>query len=207
MKINSIINNKVKYIILLVIMTFLPFINFFTVTGYACSCDRPNTVKEELDFSSTVFSGTVVEIIDENKNQSIYSSADPIAVHFEVNEYWKGQNQSPITVYTVRNTESCGYEFELNQEYLVYANESNGEIQVNYCSKTTLLSLADKDLAELGKGEKPIEKVLKDSSANKGEEQISPESSTNIKTIYISLLSLVLLLLIMYVLKRIKKSL
>ncbi|WP_342568114.1 hypothetical protein MKY09_08970 [Psychrobacillus sp. FSL K6-4046] len=163
-------------------------------------------MKEELDFSSTVFSGKVVEIIDENKNKSIQSSADPIAVHFEVNEYWKGLNQSPITVYTVRNTESCGYEFELNQEYLVYANESNGEIQVNYCSKTTLLSLADKDLSELGKGEKPIEQVFNDSTASKDEEQLTPKSLTNMNSIYISLLALGLLLVIMYVFKRIKKS-
>lgn len=191
---------------MLLILLFLPFFNFFSVTGYACSCDGPNTVKEELDFSSTVFSGKVVEIIDENKNKSIQSSTDPISVHFEVNEYWKGPNQSPITVYTVRNTESCGYEFELNQEYLVYANESNGEIQVNYCSKTTPLSLADKDLSELGKGEKPIELVSNDSTASKDEEQLTPKSTTNINTIYISLLSLGLLLVIIYVLKRIKKS-
>lgn len=206
MKINSIINNKVKYIVLLFIITVCPFFNFFAVRGYACSCDGPNTIKEELDLSSTVFSGKVVVIIDENKNKSIQSSADPIAVYFKVNEYWKGPNQSPITVYTVRNTESCGYEFELNQEYLVYANESNGEIQVNYCSKTTPLSLAENDLSELGKGEKPIELVSNDSTASKDEEQLTPESSTNMNRIYISLLALGLLLVIIYVLKRIKKS-
>ena len=205
MKIKSIINNKSKYIVLLFIITFFPFLNFITVTSYACSCDGPNTVKEELELSSTVFSGKVIKIVDENTNKSIQSSADPISVHFEVNEYWKGLNQSTIPVYTVRNTESCGYEFDLNKEYLVYAYESNGAFQVNSCSKTTLLSLAEKDLSELGKGEKPIELVSNDSTVSKGEEQLTPEIITNKNSIYISLLTLVLLLVIMYVLKRIKK--
>ena len=41
---------------------------------------RDFTMKEELKHSSAVFAGRVVEIVDENKNKSIQSSADPIAV-------------------------------------------------------------------------------------------------------------------------------
>ena len=66
-------------------------------------------------------------------------------------ESWKGLNQTQITVYTERSSASCGYEFDLNKEYLVYAHESNVAFNVNYCSRTTLLPTTEKDIQELGK--------------------------------------------------------
>lgn len=185
--------------------TFFSLFNFSPTTSYACSCAEPDTVKEELRHSSAVFSGRVVEIVDENKNKSIQSSADPIAVLFEVEESWKGLNQTQITVYTERSSASCGYEFDLNKEYLVYAHEANGAFKVSYCSRTTLLPTAEKDIRELGQGEKPIEKVSSDSNVIKGEDQINPENPANNNKIYNILLILGLLLVVVYISRRIRK--
>ncbi|KOS69719.1 hypothetical protein AEA09_03910 [Lysinibacillus contaminans] len=183
-------------------ITFFSLFNFSTITSYACSCAGPNTVEEELEQSSVVFSGKVVEIVDENKNKFKQSSADRLAVIFEVEEYWKGLNQKQITVYTERSSVSCGYEFNLNAEYLVYAHEANGALNVNRCSRTTPLVTAEEDISELEKGEKPIEQI---SNVNKGENHIPTENSTNNNKIYIILLILGLLIVGIYILRRIRK--
>ncbi len=43
----------------------------------------------------------------------------------------------------------------MNEEYLVYANETDGDFHVNLCSRTASLAAATFDLNELGKGEIP----------------------------------------------------
>ncbi|MFJ7737699.1 hypothetical protein ACIQ2D_15400 [Lysinibacillus sp. NPDC097287] len=150
--------NKVKYAILFVITFFFLF-NFSPITSYACSCAKSYTVEEELEQSAAVFAGEVVEIVDKKKSMFNLSSTDPIAVKFEVEESWKGLNQTQVTVYTERYSASCGYEFNLNTAYLVYAHEANGAFNVNLCSRTTPLLTAEMDISELGKVEKLIEQV------------------------------------------------
>jgi len=188
---------------MLFIVTLISIYNYSPNISYACSCAEPYPVKEELERSSAVFSGKVVEIVDENKNKLIQSSADPIAVRFEVNETWKGQSQTQLLVYTERSSASCGYEFDLNKEYLVYASEVNGELKVSFCSRTKLLSTAITDIQELGKGEKPIKQVPVDSTND--EKQITPDNAANKNTIYIISIILGLLLVVIFKARRTKK--
>jgi len=151
------------------LVTFIFFMNFSPNTGYACSCAEPGSPLEELERSSAVFSGEVIGIVDKNKNGYLKSSADPIAVLFEVEETWKGVTQSQVLVYTERDEASCGYQFALNTKYLVYAHESDGSLKTSYCSKTTPLTLAVDDIDELGEGELPTEQVSID--LNKDEKE------------------------------------
>ncbi len=179
--------------IMLLSLMFFSILNYSPTISYACSCAEPGPVKEELERSSAVFSGKVIEMVDKNRNKLIQSSADLIAVKFEVAEVWKGKSNSQMIVYTERDSASCGFEFEQNQEYLVYANESEGQIRVNLCSRTNLLSAASTDILELGKGEKPT-KV------------ISPDTNENNNNLYIiALVSGLLLVGIVYVTRRRKK--
>ena len=140
-------------------MLSILFLSFSPNTSYACDCSKPDNVTEEVDRHTAVFSGKVIEIVDKNAGSQMQSSADPIAVLFEVEESWKGINQTQVIVYTERSSASCGYEFSLNNSYLVYAQDIDGDLKVSNCSRTTLLSFADEDIAELGKGEKPTEQV------------------------------------------------
>ncbi|MEH7238944.1 LPXTG cell wall anchor domain-containing protein [Bacillus sp. JJ1562] len=78
---------------------------------------------------------------------------------FEVNESWKGANTSQVIVSTARSGASCGYEFELNKEYIVYAYGDKNQLETGYCERTALLSAAGEDLTILGKGKEPTEKV------------------------------------------------
>ena len=140
-------------------MLMMLFQSFLPNTSYACDCSKPDNVTEEVDRHTAVFSGKVIEMVDKNAGSQMQSSADLIAVLFEVEESWKGINQTQVIVYTERSSASCGYEFSLENKYLVYAKDIDGELKVSNCSRTTPLSFADEDIAELGKGEKPTEQV------------------------------------------------
>ncbi len=59
------------------------------------------------------------------------------------------------TVHTSRDEASCGYDFTAGKEYLIYANGSAANLEVNLCSRTTLLATAVTDLLILGTGEVP----------------------------------------------------
>lgn len=185
---------KVKFVISIMI-TIIFVLNFSPKTSYACSCVEPGTVKEELTRSSAVFSGKVIDIVDKKKNSLVQSSADLIAVLIEVEESWKGIRQNQVVVYTERSSASCGFEFTINNRYLVYANVNDGKLKASLCSRTTLLSLANEDIDELGEGEKPTEQVSID---------MTTETTSNIY-IYISLLIVFLLLGGLYMKRRIKK--
>ncbi|UOQ92206.1 hypothetical protein MUO14_17185 [Halobacillus shinanisalinarum] len=162
------------------ILTFLP------TNSYACSCVLPGTPEEELEESMAVFSGKVVKIMDKNKNNLIQSSTDPIAVVLEVEETWKGMDKSEVVVHTERSSASCGYEFSLNKDYIVYANERDGGLHVSLCSRTALLSEADEDIHALGEGEAPKEEVSVDLT------------NTNNHSVYIYLAVTVVLLVGVY---------
>ncbi|MBS4200567.1 hypothetical protein KHA93_13090 [Bacillus sp. FJAT-49732] len=161
------------------VITFL----FFAVSptkGFACSCIPLGTVQDGVDGSSAVFSGKVVEIVDPNQNNKVQSSVDLVEVKFEVDQSWKGSKQSELIVYTERDSASCGFNFSLNEKYLVYANEVDGKLRVNLCSRTAELAAATEDVNKLGTGDKPV----KDSSKHTKEEKKS-ESPENDSQLYI----------------------
>ena len=189
------------FCVLLSLVTFIFFINFSPNTGYACSCAEPGSAQEELERSSAVFSGEVIGILDKNKNSYIQSSADPIAILFEVEETWKGVTQSQVVVYTERDEASCGYQFAINTKYLVFAYESGGSFKTSYCSKTTPLTLAIDDMDELGEGEVPTEQVSIE--LTKDESQITSLIKQNL--IYILSFIILLILVVVVIVTRRKK--
>ena len=189
-----------KKIVILFLLTFVLTFNFLPSTSYACSCAQPGTVHESLEGSNAVFSGKVVEIVDKNEKKFNKSSADLLAVRFEVEETWKGVTQTQVIVYSARDSASCGFEFALNEEYLVYAKESNGQLGVSLCSRTNSLEAANADIIELGVGTKPSEEVTLNIEGSKGEDSIFSNNY-----FYITLISAGLLVFLLYVYKRNKK--
>ncbi len=116
-----------------------------------CSCEMSGSALEELERRGAVFSGSVIEIIIEE--DEIWGTVH--LVKFDVIEAWKGVEGQEITVYTASNEAACGYNFQMNKDYLVYANYNNkdtrlGIIGVGLCSRTKLLTDAARDLSELG---------------------------------------------------------
>ena len=114
--------------------------------AHACSCAiAPGSPAEELAKADAVFAGIATSVKAHRKLFILPSSSDPVTVEFEVTHVWKGPLQGTLTVKTVRNEASCGYEFRKGEWYVVYAR--NGE--TGLCSRTTPTWRAFADFAEL----------------------------------------------------------
>ncbi len=121
--------------------------------SYACSCTTSRGVEDAISTYDTIFSARVIDKKLERESETYFSSADPVTVSFEVYESWKGTNTQNISLTTMAGGASCGYYFEVGQEYLVY---SYNVTSVGLCSRTALLENAAEDLQVLGQGEQPI---------------------------------------------------
>ena len=103
----------------------------------ACSCISWEGTEKAYEQSATIFSGKVIDI---DEPPGITSSADFVRITFEVYDVWKGEKVNEIEVYTAIDFASCGYDFELNKEYLVYTYESEGKLFTDVCNYPKLLS-------------------------------------------------------------------
>ncbi|MFS0822344.1 hypothetical protein [Bacillus sp. 1P02SD] len=184
-----------KYIkgLLVLLLLFLIFISLFPRQASACDCARSESVNEELNRKTAVFSGKVIGLSDKNESSYNQSSADPIKVLFEVKESWKGIHTSQIIVSTARSGASCGYEFELNKEYLVYSYGDKEQLETGFCERTELLSAAGEDIGILGKGKVPTEKV-----------NLQGELGKSNLVLYLSIIG-ILLIVAFTILKKLKK--
>ncbi len=136
-----------SYVIFAVIAGSLLLINNKD-SAFACSCAPPLTPLEELDRSAAVFSGKVANI-KEDSSRSAYE------VRFFVERSWKGdfadRDFAPsVTVFTALDSAACGYAFEEDEKYLVYAYRSGESLDTNICSRTQPLGNAQEDLNALG---------------------------------------------------------
>jgi hypothetical protein len=122
---------------------------------YACSCVPAGPPADELARSSAVFSGKV-----SSKHVPLFvlqPSIDPVQVTFNVSRVWKGPAFQTLVVHTGVDGGSCGYGFQDDQEYLVYAFGEEGHLRVSLCSLTKPLANAAEDLSALGEGMIPLE--------------------------------------------------
>jgi hypothetical protein len=129
--------------------------SLYPSTGYTCSCVPPPPVEDLLGGETAIFSGTVKKITNEKREAPIQSSADQVAVLVEVDRVWQGVEDSQVTLYTAISSASCGFEFQVDTEYLIYANENEDGFDVSLCSRTAKLTDAQEDLDILGEGQTP----------------------------------------------------
>ena len=138
---------------LAVLLTGLCFL-ISTGVANACSCGDAPSPSVALAQSSKVFSGKVVHVSDgggTERQPALLSGY--ILVEFEVYSVWKGQAYATMFIETAWWSGSCGVEFYLGQEWLVYSYD--GET-THPCSRTRPLELAQADLDELGEGQVPV---------------------------------------------------
>jgi hypothetical protein len=117
--------------------------------AYACSCLPSPPPDQALADATAVFSGRVTEkeILLNNAGTSFDR------VTFAVTRSWKEAAQPTLVVTTSGDSASCGFFFEQGQEYIVYANEQEGQLSTGLCSRTALLADASDDIAALGPGD------------------------------------------------------
>ncbi len=115
----------------------------------ACTCAPPGTPTEELQKSDGVFIGTVIDLTPKNRDQSGVFLFHK--VKFEVKSSWKGVDLEEVTVTTAAQSGMCGFPFEQDSTYLVYAFVQGDSLLTNICTRTRSLSEAKEDLDEIGK--------------------------------------------------------
>jgi len=123
--------------------------------AWACSCASPSaTPIEARDGGAAVFAGRVTDVNTPDPNS--YTLFRSMAVTFAVSHVWKGNVGSSIVIGTSRDGASCGYTFDIGQEYLIYAFEYEGQLVTGICERTRLLADAQTDLAVLGAAQVPV---------------------------------------------------
>ncbi len=113
-----------------------------THSAFACSCIQPRSPTEELNASSAVFSGQVVDIAK--------TSGREYTVIFAIEKSWKGISGKTVNVLTGLGGGDCGYGFKIGEKYLVYTYGSVGNLNTSICSRTKPLADAQEDLKVLG---------------------------------------------------------
>jgi hypothetical protein len=117
-----------------------------------CTCVSPKRPTCEVWWqTSAIFSGRVTRIdtvTEETDGQTRVKNL----VTMRVQERWRGlQGAREVVVATGAGGGDCGFQFETNQTYLVYANQSvqTGRYETGICSRTALIDEAAADLAYL----------------------------------------------------------
>jgi hypothetical protein len=128
------------------------FLLFLEDTAPACTCLPPKGVTQELEFSSAVFSGKVIDIRRHDRPAELFEQLEVI---FEVDKSWKGADKKIISVFTSSGSASCGYSFKKGRTYLVYTGGNlQGRLSTSICSRTKRLNKAREDLRVLGRVKK-----------------------------------------------------
>ena len=126
------------------------FLQADTSRIYACSCVPSPPPLEALAKADAVFSGEVVSISEPGGlfGSWLVSSTGPVTVEFRVSAVWKGDSHETMSIKTAWSSASCGFEFALDEQYIVYAREGWASL----CSRTKSIHTAREDLAALGEG-------------------------------------------------------
>ena len=119
-------------------------------TGFAiaCSCAPSPGVAESLKDSAAVFAGKVLSISPSGDDPEAAMSGFKIT--FAVEKSWKGIRTEKVVIATSPGGGMCGYHFEKEGRYLVYAS-GDKELSTGICSRTAPLDEAAGDVAQLDK--------------------------------------------------------
>jgi MYXO-CTERM domain-containing protein len=104
----------------------------------ACSCRPPPPAQESYQEAAAVFIG-IPQAIEE-------AGGIRVRVPMQVQRAYKGVDQARVMVTTARDSASCGYNFELDRPYLIYAHAEDDGLSVSLCSRTRALEDAQDDV-------------------------------------------------------------
>jgi hypothetical protein len=121
--------------------------------AHACSCLRQSP-QEAYEQAVSVFEGHVLEISPAPATEA--SALPQLAVKMAVVRSWKGMEQEQVVLTTASDSAMCGFAFEVDQDYLVYAASGTSGLSVSLCSRTALVGAAGEDLQVLGMGATPV---------------------------------------------------
>ena len=110
--------------------------------AWACECDSRNeNLADDLQKSDFVFSGKVMGVEFDSK-------LDAYDARIKVNKIWKGELSTVVHVFS-KGGKMCGYLFEKDQGYLVFASGAKRAF-ADTCGRTKKLMSANEELRQLG---------------------------------------------------------
>ena len=110
---------------------------------WACSCVPNPPPREALDQAAVVFAGRVLEIRQINDDEGF----PLLDVTLWVEQSFKGFFIETVNVFTARDSATCGFPFQKDERYLIYAHEDeDGTLHVSLCSRTARIQDAREDL-------------------------------------------------------------
>lgn len=121
----------------------------------ACSCIYLGDTQSKLSNGGIIFSGKIVDL------EILESYPVQYRAQFEVNKYWKDYNndfKKSVIISSVKNDgANCGYTFEEDKEYLIYAyvDQESGELTTNSCMGSSTLEEAQNEIQELNNLQQP----------------------------------------------------
>jgi hypothetical protein len=135
---------------------------FFLTIGlcHACECSEPS-VQQKRDHSDIIFRGTIVELRDRSKPQTLDFYRDTgKTIVFRVSRVWKGDVSETFEMPGFVETTACaGFEQTLlsaKTELLVYADHLTGSVYLtSICGFHKLAKYAKDDFKKLGPGRPP----------------------------------------------------
>jgi len=127
----------------------LAILSFWASPALSCICAPKPSVRRSLSESNAVFIGRVIARHSAWIESASGLGSSDYSFTFEVERLYKGALSSEVTVLTGRGYGDCGYHFQVGEKYLVYAY-GDKELKTNICTRTTNMSKAGADLAELG---------------------------------------------------------
>jgi MYXO-CTERM domain-containing protein len=105
-----------------------------------------------------------------------------LVVALNVVRSWKNVSTEQISVRTRSEGTACGFSFEPDQTYFVYAQASEKDaalpgLSVSRCGRTRLINEANADIVELGMGSVPVSTTIHDTADYDAPAQANAPSS------------------------------
>ncbi|MEK6894125.1 MAG: hypothetical protein AABX10_01550 [Nanoarchaeota archaeon] len=119
----------------------------------ACTCINLENTEQRLENAQYVFLGEVIDI----DLSSIYADQEMQEATVRIMQYWKPTafpEAVSLKLYATKDTgANCGYNFEENKEYLIYAymDQETGKLTTNSCMGNLELSMTQSEIEELNK--------------------------------------------------------
>ncbi len=166
-------------VLALIILAFTSFPSFALLApAYACEVLYSPPL-ERLEGADAVFAGTVTEI----QGFAIEGSPNQHIVFFKVNRYWKspdGKDYEKLVVLQPIGEGSCGYAFEENKRYLVYASHRPLYDNALFTGLGLAQTMEDaqEDLSLLGEGSVPTRQLSVEEQIDGISFQLMPSGRT-----------------------------
>lgn len=132
-------------ILQLSVLLFL--INAAAAAAFSCSCMLGGAPCQSYGSTPVVFSGKVTAVETfETTREGVPFKIQQRRVRLAVLESFKGIDSQAVDVVTGQGGGDCGYDFKVNESYLIYAWEEKGKLSTGICSRTRPMADALEDL-------------------------------------------------------------